>query len=165
MCAEAAAALVRIESERARIVGSGDASAEVASSVGWNAHLESALVHIRGLIGMLVLDYARDNDIHRFDYLNPGPPPGPKESVDRLLVAKDEMDKYMAHITWSRVSLVSAADWSVGVLVRDTLQVAGHWCEALMQADSELGARLRPHIYLAEQAMGRTRPPAPDAES
>ena len=116
-----------------------------------NAFLESALLHARTLTAFFIKKRSHASDIHRTDFA-PEWSLEPADAVKRLDDRYLLLHKYLAHLTWERVSK-DAPIWNYPNIASDILNVAEAWASHLELADKSMGDGFRPHVLLARQAL------------
>lgn len=120
-------------------------------SVAWNAYLESSCLHARVLIDFLVGTSRFTSDIRRTDFV-PEWGPAPADATKRLNKNYPLLHKYLAHLTWERVSR-SAPDWDYPSIAADVIDVADAWAEHLSLSERSLCEVFRPHVRSARQIL------------
>jgi hypothetical protein len=118
-----------------------------------NAYLESALLHARALTAFLLRRSKPGSDIRRTDFA-PEWTPTPPEAVKRLNDHYLLLHKYLAHLTWERVSK-DAPVWDYPNIATDVIDVADAWSAHLESADRPMWEVLRPHVLLARRTLTR----------
>jgi hypothetical protein len=119
-----------------------DVAAEPASSDGTIdvACLESALLHVRNLLAFF--ESGEQNWITVKDYLPKWSPPN-SAALRRLRSVRDDLNAYLSHLTWDRVTLRDEAApnpaWSIGGLADDVLTVFAEFVQRLREVDAEMG--------------------------
>jgi hypothetical protein len=114
-----------------------------------NAFIDSSHLHARVLIDFLVRP-GRPSDVRRTDFA-PEWDPEPSEAVKRLNTNNRLLHKYLAHLTWERVSK-DAPGWDYPDIVFDVIDVAEAWFKHLSSANQFLGTVFHPHLLLAREA-------------
>jgi len=117
-----------------------------------NAFLESALLHARALTAFFLKDSDRDSDIRRTDFAPEWTTPAPGDAVKRLNGHYLLLHKYLAHLTWERVS-EDAPAWDYPNIAVDVVDVADAWSKHLALADRSMWEVFRPHVFLARQTL------------
>lgn len=123
-----------------------------------NAYIDSAHLHARVLVDFL-LGSGRGSDILRTDFV-PEWVPKPTEAAQRLNDNNRLLHKYLAHLTWERVSHDAPA-WDYPGIATDVIDVAERWTDHLASTDRPMGETLRPHVILARQTLDGERPITP----
>ncbi len=120
-------------------------------SMAQNAYIDSAYLHARALIAFL-LEPGRGSDIRRTDFA-PDWNPEPLDAVARLSINVRLLHKYLAHLTWERVSL-NAPVLNYPNIATDVIDVADAWSAHLAaSANKVMWNTFRPHVYLARQIL------------
>ena len=115
-----------------------------------NAYIDSAHLHVRALVDFL-LQPGRGSDIRRTDF-TPDWTPEPLEAVTRLDANNRLLHKYLAHLTWERVSH-DAPVLNYPNIATDVIDVADAWSDHLASANQPMWKVFRPHVFLARQTL------------
>ena len=121
-----------------------------------NAYIDSAYLHARALVGFL-LEPGRGSDIRRTDFA-PDWTPEPLDAVGRLSANVRLLHKYLAHLTWERVS-PNAPALNYPNIGKDVIDVADAWSAHLAASTNEImWHTFRPHVFLARQTLNGLPP-------
>lgn len=94
------------------------------------ACIESVLIHARVLRDFFI-GHARYDDLNRTEFAAGADwQPTPEQAVARLRAQKESVDKFLAHLTWSRVD-VTWPELDYQGIVQDVLAIAEAWAEHL----------------------------------
>ena len=117
-----------------------------------NAFLESMLLHARALIAFFLHD-GRKDDIRRTDFA-PDWTPLPVPAVANAYEAYPLLNKYLAHLTWQRVS-PAAPEWNYPTIAADVASIADYWCRHVADTNHSLAMKFRPYVAVAVMAAWR----------
>jgi len=120
-----------------------------------NADIDSAHLHARALIDFFLKESNRASDIRRTDFALDWIP-NPDDAVERLHGHYRLLNKYLAHLTWERVSKDAPA-WDYPNIADDVVDVADAWSKHLASANRTLGEVFRSHVDMARKTLSGER--------
>lgn len=93
-----------------------------------NAYLECTLMHARALEEFLVLTprSPRPDDMRRTQFAREWNP-HPTHAVARLGSRRETVNKYLAHLTWTRVDDTEPPEWPFIEIADDAVAIARAW--------------------------------------
>ena len=102
-----------------------------------NAYLESCLIHVRSLYDFLCRNSTNADDIVRTDFAPPWAPTGEAaEATQRLEAEAPAINKYLAHLSWTRLNTSDQAPdasrlWQPIDLFLDVARLLRAWADHL----------------------------------
>jgi hypothetical protein len=128
-----------------------------------NAFLESLLLQARNLIDFFIHDKPRPKDLHRSDYPIKDWSPAPQEAVTWLRPLRDELNKRLAHLTWTGIERGDPTWEPPQRIVRDLVAVASAWRKLLDDANPDLAVVLAEPLRNCQQRLSAPYPGTADA--